>query len=72
MTKDGLSIRTMGCGTSSNVVPAQETTNGHGKAHGNGVTNGGGDHSDHNDHHDDSLPTVILTETPVKAKPRKS
>lgn len=59
----------MGCGASNNVVPAQETANGHDKT-GNGVGNGH-DHNDHNSHHDDNLPTVVLPETPVQPKPRK-
>ncbi|XP_026763725.2 uncharacterized protein LOC113522248 [Galleria mellonella] len=54
----------MGCGSSANVVPSQETANGHKPANGqNGVTN------DHSDHDHDDLPTVVLPDTPIKPKP---
>ncbi|XP_053604437.1 uncharacterized protein LOC128671727 isoform X2 [Plodia interpunctella] len=56
----------MGCGSSGNVVPAQENTaNGHKPANGHGAANG---HKDNREDNDD-LPTVVLPESPVKAKP---
>ncbi|KAJ0183488.1 hypothetical protein K1T71_001464 [Dendrolimus kikuchii] len=52
----------MGCGSSGNVVTAQEdSANGADKAV-NGKSNG-----HHHDH--DDLPTVVLPETPAKPKP---
>ncbi|XP_028172728.1 uncharacterized protein LOC114361769 isoform X1 [Ostrinia furnacalis] len=56
----------MGCGSSGNVVPVQEdASNGHSK-----VTNGVKGLNGHHDNDHDSLPTVVLPETPIKPKPR--
>ncbi|KAL0830808.1 hypothetical protein ABMA28_002926 [Loxostege sticticalis] len=55
----------MGCGSSGSVVPVQEETgNGHSK-----TTNGVKGLNGHHDNDHDSLPTVVLPETPVKPKP---
>jgi hypothetical protein len=56
----------MGCGSSGNVIPVpEEAANGHSKP-ANGVKMNGRRDTEHDD-----LPTVVLPETPIKAKPRE-